>query len=746
MAGIDKSLNAFGSASCPHLLRFREFCGILSSLYGVGLDVPELHGDGLDRLSSLKKHCSGLIERRKHPWRVPLKQLGIRSRMSIAHSLFLFRKTLPAPSPDLHKFLDTISTPSPEPDQHFLDFCSREISKIFPVGWDRSSYPNRCLSTSVSTSSCRENGRMFGGCRSWVLDNKMPDISDRDEFVTACLSLSRYQRPKPSRLVAVDTGGKWRKITVPSGNMSLLRPLHQSIYDQLSKQPWLLRGKETAKAFSEFSQKAGERFHSGDYESATDFLNNLVSKHVLSSILQRCRSVPHGISMMAMDSLSLPVELREDENTKRVVDQKAGQMMGYLLSFPLLCLINYLTFRYAIPRDVPVKINGDDIVFRSTPEEYQKWVEMVGKSGLVLSLGKTMVDRRFFTLNSTLFEGRNDGPRMLPFIRSTALFPKCKDPEAVMGLSGRYKSFCPGFSGVKRSQLRVSWLKLNRSLIDTTRRSVSRGLGMCVTFPELVESGLWAREAWHLSLEKETVIPPPFSEWSCRPIGYKYLRVERITKEMKSAGEGLSAAWVEAAWQPPKKCSVNDWFAEMKSNTYECGHWFESRTKGALRRARLLGLSVRNANRFLRPARSLFRDSFFKSIKRSVWVEESFNAGMSFVSTTGDSLEVSPFRDGKRDRSRSIDSVKFDYRDYLMPSVKVDEVFVGHGKSLTGEASLMLGNLGLDLVKRGDIAVRRFPRGLGFSPPPCLVDSDLFSTSVDKLNQRLGGFGYPPRD
>lgn len=714
MAGDDKSLNAFGTASCPHLSRFREFCGILSSLYGVGLDVPEFDGDGVGRLSSLKQFLSGLIEGRKHPWRVPLRRVGIRARMSIAHSLFLFRKTLPSPRPDLDKFMDQISSDQAIPDWSFLNFCRAEIKRIFPSGWDRSLYPNKCISTVVSTNSCAENGKSRGGCRSWVLDNRMPDISCRDDFVEAVLTKSNYQRPRPSRLVAVDTGGKWRKITVPSVDLSLLRPLHQSIYEQLSKQKWLLRGKESTRAFKDFSSCNGEVFVSGDYESATDNLNVFVSRFVLSRILDRSCSVPAGISRMAIDSLSLPVCLSNGDKC-RTVNQTSGQMMGYLLSFPLLCLINYLTFRYAIRRDVPVKINGDDIVFRSTPEEKDKWFRLVGQSGLTLSVGKTMVNKRFFTLNSCLFEGRLDGPRTLPFVRSSALFPKSKDPEAVMGLKGRYQSFCPGFCGVKRSYLRTCWLRLNRGIIDVTRRSVSRGLGLCVTFPELVESGLWAREAWHLELAVEKPLPAPFSEWSCRPIGYKYLRVERITKELKAASEGVSAAWLESAWTRSAVCSRDDWFTEMKRDCYDWGHWASSRSSGALRRARLLKLSVRNANRYLRPRRCLFNSESFKQSKRSIWVREDFRQPLELRSAEGEFVSC---RDLKRTGSE-LGSETIDYRDFLEAEVVAREVIIGNKGSFTGEGII------LDRSRvhcgAGSGFVRLYPgRGVGIAPPSCL--------------------------
>jgi len=632
MVGSDKSLLAFGSASCPHLARFRDFCGVLSDTYGIILAPPEIHGTGLGVLSSLKSFCSGLIERRNHPWAVPLRRLGIRSRMSVAHSLFLFRKTLPSPSPDLNQFMDQISTPAPDADPEFLDFCTKKVEEIFRVGWDCNLYPNAALNSTVSVSSCAERSRMFGGCRSWVLDSQMPNISCREDFVESVLTVKEYQRPRPSKLTAIDTGGKWRKITVPSGNQSLLKPLHQSIYNHLSRFPWLLRGDAKASCFKDFNGEKGEIFVSGDYESATDFLNSHVSKHVLSKILQQCRSVPIGIQQMAMDSLSLSVILKNEGSPERIVEQVSGQMMGYLLSFPLLCLINFLTFKYAVPRKVPLRINGDDIVFRCTPEEKTKWFALVGASGLKLSVGKTMVSSRFFTLNSALFVSTNRGCSALPFIRSSALFPKSKDPEAVLGLRGRFNSFCPNYSGDRRSLLRVHWLKLNRSVIDVSRRSVTRGLGLCVSFAELVSSGQWAREAWYLSLEKEDPLPAPIGPYSCRPTGYKYICVPHITKEIRSAGEGVAAAFVDAAWNRPNNDIVNDWFAEMRNGTFDWGYWAESRSKNARKRARLLGLSVANARRFLRPSRKLYSSSSFKSIKHGVWVPENFRQNLSMES------------------------------------------------------------------------------------------------------------------
>jgi len=531
--------------------------------------------------------------------------------------------------------------------------------------------------------------------------------------------------------VSVDTGGKKRKITVPSGNFSLLKPLHKAIYNRLSDQSWLLRGKESINVFKRFSRVSGEEFVSGDYESATDNLNNEVTRHLLANILMRTRSVPQGISLMAMDSLSLPISMRRSDGTTRSVEQKSGQMMGYLLSFPLLCLINYLTFRYAVPRDIPVKINGDDIVFRCKPEEKERWFRLVGISGLTLSVGKTMVSSRFFTLNSSIFEGRSSGCATIPFFRSSAFFPKSKDPEAVMGLRGRYQSFCPGFTGDNRRYLRVEFLRLNRAAIDVTRRSVSRGLGIPCDYDILVRSGQWARESWYLSMEKESPLPAFDSEFSCLPTGYKCIKVPRITKEHKLASEGVSAAWLDSAWRSKFVDTVQLWFDRMRHGTYDWHSWYLSRTKNALFRARLLKVSVRNATRYLRPKRSLFNDDNFKSQKYTIWVRDDFQANLHFSSAPdlqsgsvgGMKFEV--VCGPKRAVSQEFVSVD-DVRNYFRPCFDTGEVFFGEGRSITtsSDVGISFGPTEFTLKTRcaSAPAVRVFSRGgVGFAPPSCLL-------------------------
>jgi hypothetical protein len=388
--------------------------------------------------------------------------------------------------------------------------------------------------------------------------------------------------------------------------MNQLRPLHTAIYDHISRFSWLLRGDAKPGRFADFVHVPGEVFVSGDYESATDNLNVHVQKEILSQVLMRCVSTPNGIRQLAMKSLSTELTLQSDGKPVRTVGVLSGQMMGYLLSFPLLCLVNYLAFKYSIKRDVPVRINGDDIVFRSTQAEYDVWRKTISSSGLILSEGKTMVNSRYFSLNSSLFKAGSRRVVVVPFIRSTALFSIKNGPDSILSLPGRFRSFCPGYSGIRRSLLRILWLRVNRSLIDASRRSLTRGLKLSLKLSEIQEAGLWDREAWYLSLESEKDLPSPLSEWMSRPTGYVFKRVSKLTKELREEQKEVGPAFVDAAWQPSHEVDRSDWEYNLVRGLPDWGGWFHQRSAGLVRRARLLGLSPSNTRRFLRPNVEIF--------------------------------------------------------------------------------------------------------------------------------------------
>lgn len=106
-----------------------------------------------------------------------------------------------------------------------------------------------------------------------------------------------------------------------------------------------------------------------------------------------------------------------DSAVPEMCQQTNGQLMGSILSFPLLCVINAAIFRQSVElytgevttmeecfTRYALRINGDDILFIGPQELIDIWYTEVNKCGLYLSLGKNYVHPSIFTINSQMFQ------------------------------------------------------------------------------------------------------------------------------------------------------------------------------------------------------------------------------------------------------------------------------------------------------------------------------------------------------
>lgn len=618
----ERETRALLTVGCPHLRSFEHFCGLVGRPFGVDLPVPSVLGETDEaRLSFLKRFCGEFLEDEvNHLWHEPTKRLGVRSRYSIRMSLFLYRKALPSFAPDVAPYLEKMSHEGPPCDPSFLDYVKEHVPLMFPEGWDRELYPSACLNCTVPVKSCLQNKSKNGGSRKLVME-RYGGADAHHAFVMDLLSRESPLSLAPSRVTAVLAGGKHRVISVGDVDMNLFRPLHTAIYNRLSRFKWLLRGEAKASRFNdEFRLVPGEVFVSGDYESATDNLNSTVQETILQLVLDNSSSVPKGILDSACSTLRMDLCTRD---SPRVYHQKRGQLMGNLLSFPLLCIVNYLAFRFysgtSMSRDsVPVRVNGDDIVFRATPEVASRWMEGVVGSGLTLSRGKTMVHRRYFSLNSCLFESGRARVTQVPMIRSTA-FGYSPREDGVESLAGRFRSSFPGFFGARRSLLRVEWLKWNRSRIVASRRSLSRGLGMNVSESEVRSAGLWSRECFYLSMERETPLPVRrcvLDQTLRVPHDWAPRRVDRITKDMRKRMRGVASAFVECAWSTVRGIFDD---TDYRDRVSDAPNW-QGDNIDLRRCSRLLGVSRANAKRFLKPRAAHPLSYYWRKVRVTVWL------------------------------------------------------------------------------------------------------------------------------
>lgn len=175
---------------------------------------------------------------------------------------------------------------------------------------------------------------------------------------------------------------------------------------------------------------------SGDYKAATDGLNLNLTKLINEFMMQRSNFSPELASAVRdvlyeqeisypknfSDEMQIPLQLSNTPFTLSdrgvlSIQQNNGQLMGSIVSFPVLCVANLLCYWLALnefltesgekeitnPHLLPVKINGDDILFRSTPRLYEIWLEKIQIAGFKLSVGKNYTHSNTFTINSQCF-------------------------------------------------------------------------------------------------------------------------------------------------------------------------------------------------------------------------------------------------------------------------------------------------------------------------------------------------------
>lgn len=117
-----------------------------------------------------------------------------------------------------------------------------------------------------------------------------------------------------------------------------------------------------------------------------------------------------GYTYSKFPNMSLPNRMKLPPYV--IIKQKNGQLMGSPISFPHLCNINVIAYwislekycNYKIPFNLlPVRVNGDDITFRTNSKHYRYWLTAIEEVGFKLSLGKNYVHPSVLTLNSIMY-------------------------------------------------------------------------------------------------------------------------------------------------------------------------------------------------------------------------------------------------------------------------------------------------------------------------------------------------------
>lgn len=408
--------------------RVSRAAGSWSKVYGEAPPFVWEGGSCSEQMKAVKSYlssCPSSVEEERFAWQS-------------------IKKLLPASckcmeGPLVRSIAESLSRPPIDLPAGYRSYARLISSQLFSKGWD-STYLRQAVGVSPPLSGCVESGRQEGGSLGYAFGGHsafLDAVFGNTEFVGDCRATA----------LVVQSAGKPRPLTKFSHESLLLRPLHGAMYDFLSTKKWLLRGDLTSSALDRagFREELGV-LTSGDYRSATDNLPIEIAEVVLEEARKGAVFVPDSVWEYAFAMLRPKVDFFDEEDgSYDSFDVTRGQMMGSYLSFPLLCVQNYIAFRWSrrcfgIKEHLPLLINGDDILFQSSSQFSEAWMTVVGSVGLEVESTKTSVSAEFGSLNSTLVRWHSGRLRVSPTLRMGMLRPR----DYLNGIGRDFSSFVRG--------------------------------------------------------------------------------------------------------------------------------------------------------------------------------------------------------------------------------------------------------------------------------------------------------------
>lgn len=263
-------------------------------------------------------------------------------------------------------------------------------------------------------------------------------ISVRDQDIMSflwgrCLS---FEGPCRSMTQSILEPLKVRIITKSQAiHQYLSVPFQKALHSALRKRnPFVLLGRpvggDVIQDFVDRSLQAATEpgaWISGDYKGATDGLDQSLSEIVARKCLQYLAPwMEDAETNQILKNLVGQAINYAIDGEPYTVNQENGQLMGSILSFPILCIVNFLTYfcsqselfhEYGrwyggdrkhplTPAEIdaqPVLINGDDYLCYASARQYEVWKNNLRFFGFKLSSGKNLVSDKFLMINSTLF-------------------------------------------------------------------------------------------------------------------------------------------------------------------------------------------------------------------------------------------------------------------------------------------------------------------------------------------------------
>lgn len=373
--------------------------------------------------------------------------------VSCAATIFQFRKVLSGDTGKTAKkrawdaYKAKLSPHPAPPTPGFVYSARQTVRNLLPRNWARTYY-SECL---LAVPSLKSSIDALPGFPLYSREDFLR-FTVHGEMVPAIWDLFQFPN-NPREFKALTDDGKLRLITKATSAALVLRPLHTALYSALVRTGAVLRGPATSSTLDGMIPSKGEEFCSADYKASTENFIGSNSLHLLTVLRDSPGGsvVPPVVWEAALRFLG-PALTQLLSPQGEVLDQfvaHTGQRMGDLLSFPLLCLTNLVGLvrglgwrrTRSLADSGLLKINGDDLAFRSTPSEIDRWQTTLPECGLVLETSKTLRHPRVITLNSTFFLARaRRRPSMIWFARGSAFVlprPNSSSPNFFSLLRGR---------------------------------------------------------------------------------------------------------------------------------------------------------------------------------------------------------------------------------------------------------------------------------------------------------------------
>jgi hypothetical protein len=259
----------------------------------------------------------------------------------------------------------------------------------------------------------------------------LDDSELQRQFITLYYRMvsEALQESSDAKLLALPESLKTRVISKgPPLKYTVLKPLQHFLHGVLRRHPtFQLVGKPVSSQIISDILIGGrgdliddEFFVSVDYTDATNEMYSLFSEIVVEELCDTLHLTveERRLFLESMTEHNIHLDPSDLDNLELSGLQKRGQLMGSIVSFPILCIVNAALCRYALEvpinrrsllKDLPLLVNGDDAVFRTVQTGYNAWSDISPGVGLVPSVGKVYLSREFLNINSTTYDYHSGG-------------------------------------------------------------------------------------------------------------------------------------------------------------------------------------------------------------------------------------------------------------------------------------------------------------------------------------------------